>query len=114
MDNRIHLHLKTDSEGVAAYWFNLATDNYALYLKTFDAVVKHGMVISRLVGGMDSDYHRANGYRDYMLWEILPETANLNAFLNEAREDYTKFVDTVTLTDAESEALTARLTVTDD
>lgn len=80
-DNRSHITLKTDSEGISAYWFYLSTDTYHLYCKSYEAVCKHGTVISRIVGGLDSDYHRQQGYRDYMLWAILPDTANLNSFL---------------------------------
>ena len=105
MDNSAHLHLKTDSNGISAYWFNLSTDNYALYLKTFDAIQRHGSVISRIVGGLDSAYHRSIGYRDYMIWAILPDSADVNSFLIEAREEYTKLVDTQTLTDSEGRCI---------
>lgn len=80
MDNVIHLKGKSDEYGIFSYWFSLSTDDENLYNRTFDAII--GNVISTLKCVSWGDYHLAQGYRDYMLWALLPGDTDINAFLS--------------------------------
>lgn len=105
-DNRIKLAYKIDESGVGSFWFNLATDSYYLYNCAVNAATKHGTIISRVNGCQFRPYHRLQGYRDYMLWVILPESADINAFcsdmLNRKRQTiYDKYGRVVGILDLE-------------
>jgi hypothetical protein len=83
-DNRIKLRYKQESESGLYYFdFYLSTDNYFLFDSARQALRQHGTIYSTINGVEFSEYHRDQGYRQYMVWGVLSRKADTTQFLHE-------------------------------